>query len=332
MQNKITVLIPSYNSEMYIAECIRSIVNQSIKEIKIIILNDGSSDKTLEIIKSYASEDKRIHILNNDRNMGILYSRDKLMSLVETPYFAWMDADDIAHPKRLEKQLEFMSHTEDCGVLGTGWHFISGKRKEVLTKAEDIDAAFLVGNPIHTPTTMVRTDVSKICQYKFSECGVSSASDYPFWTAIRSYKKLMNIEDDLLGYRVHSSQESTSNESAQRYSLNKLIRKKFEIFGVPIDSRIDDFFFTRSNYKVDLDASVLMSKLYIDVIVKNNELGFFDRKSLFYALTTRSKRLFMMHGLEGYMRYIDLFGFKNALHGKKLGLSFFFDCLKARSN
>lgn len=93
---KVSVLIPAYNAERYLVESVESILNQSFQDFEIIILDDGSKDKTWEVMQSLVARDPRIVIKKHEKNMGISQSRNDLVGWAAAPYIAWQDADDIS--------------------------------------------------------------------------------------------------------------------------------------------------------------------------------------------------------------------------------------------
>ena len=114
---KVSVLVPFYNSEAYIRQCIDSILNQTFTDFELVLLNDGSTDKSEEIVQSY--NDKRIKYYKNERNLGIPISHNKLMDLAQGEYLALVDSDNICLPERLQKQVEFLDNHPDVTVVGS---------------------------------------------------------------------------------------------------------------------------------------------------------------------------------------------------------------------
>ena len=102
---KVSVIIGVYNSEKYIEETIRSVLNQTYKNFELIVIDDGSTDKSFEIVAKLAEKDKRIKFLKNDRNLGVSATRNRLIDIAKGEYVAIMDSDDISLPERLEKQV-----------------------------------------------------------------------------------------------------------------------------------------------------------------------------------------------------------------------------------
>ena len=113
----VTILMPVYNAELYLKRAIESILNQTYKNIEFLIINDGSTDNSLAIIKSYS--DKRIVLIENDKNSGLIYSLNIGLKKASGKYIARMDADDISYPTRIQKQCAFMENHNEIGILGT---------------------------------------------------------------------------------------------------------------------------------------------------------------------------------------------------------------------
>ena len=104
----ISVIMTAYNTEKYIKEAIESILNQTFKDFEFIIVDDGSTDNTRLIIEEYAKKDRRIKILYNKKNLGIVKSLNKAIAIAKGKYIARMDSDDVSKLNRLEKQFVFM--------------------------------------------------------------------------------------------------------------------------------------------------------------------------------------------------------------------------------
>jgi len=116
-QPLVTIGIPFYNAEKYIKCAILSVINQTYNNWELILINDGSTDKSVEI--ALAFQDKRINIINDGLNRGLIYRLNQLIKLSNGYYFARMDADDIMLPKRIEKQISYLLNNEKIDVLGT---------------------------------------------------------------------------------------------------------------------------------------------------------------------------------------------------------------------
>lgn len=125
----IDVLVPAYNAERTILEALTSIQTQTIADIRIIVVNDGSTDRTIDIVRSVAANDTRILVVDQP-NGGIVAARNRLIDLSTAPYIAMHDADDISFPDRLDRQLSFLTSNPDCvAVSGNGWHIDDNGRR-----------------------------------------------------------------------------------------------------------------------------------------------------------------------------------------------------------
>ena len=114
---RVTVLMPVYNAQRFLREAINSILGQSFKPFEFLIIDDGSSDRSVEIVESFG--DPRIRFVKNPRNMGITATLNKGIALASCELIARMDADDVCHPQRLQKQFAYMKRNPRTGLLST---------------------------------------------------------------------------------------------------------------------------------------------------------------------------------------------------------------------
>lgn len=110
--------MPVYNNEKYLGEAIESILNQTYKDIELLILDDGSTDSSLSIIEKYAMENKNIKLISRD-NKGIAYSIDEMVSYVDGEYIGRMNGDDISYPYRIETQVKYLKDNSDVSLVGS---------------------------------------------------------------------------------------------------------------------------------------------------------------------------------------------------------------------
>lgn len=203
----ISVILAAYNADVHIDKAIQSILNQSFSNFEIIAIDDASTDRTFEILNKYKSLDSRIKIIQNKKNLGLAASLNVGIDLASAPFIARMDADDIAFPQRLQKQINFLQKNPDIAGCGTSIE-VFGASQGVQKKpksCQDIEANLLWGNPIAHPTVMFRSSILKNIKYDES---FQRAQDYELWSRmIFDYKlKLANLPEILLKYRsTHSS-------------------------------------------------------------------------------------------------------------------------------
>ena len=125
MKPLVSIILPVFNSEEFLSESISSIINQTYDHFELIIIDDASTDKSSNLIKSF--KDSRVIYIKNERNLGIASSLNIGIKKAKGKYLARMDDDDISEPKRLDKQVRFMEENTSCGLLGTYAKLIGNK-------------------------------------------------------------------------------------------------------------------------------------------------------------------------------------------------------------
>jgi len=229
----------AYNVEPYIGESIRSIINQTFTDFEFIIIDDGSTDNTVDIIRSF--NDQRIKLYINEENKGISYTRNRGFDLASGRYLAVMDSDDIAMPERLQKQVEFMEKHTDISILGTNYIRMDNN-KEILHPLcnSQIKVTLLADTTFAHPSVMMRMSDILTHNIKY-DVTLNSAIDYDFWTeaAIRGLKGA-NLPDILLKYRIRPTQISTVQNSDQRNNAKKIrVKYTLSLFGKNLFNDID---------------------------------------------------------------------------------------------
>jgi hypothetical protein len=198
----LTVLMPVYNAERFLKESIDSILTQTFTAFEFLIIDDASTDGSAAIIQSYT--DPRIRYVKNETNLGISATLNRGIELARTELIARMDADDISHPQRLQKQFEFCRQNPDCALLSCWAIMITEDRKEI--RIEKFNSRYYYYNLtfecwIYHPTIVFRkTAVMNVGMYS-----VPYAEDYElFWQLLRKYK-ICNLPEALLEYRITSA-------------------------------------------------------------------------------------------------------------------------------
>jgi glycosyltransferase involved in cell wall biosynthesis len=220
--NLLTVAMPVYNAAAYLPEAIESILNQTYRDFVFLIINDCSTDDTEEVILSY--KDERIKYVKNSQNIGVKDSLNKIIELTDSKYLARMDADDIAMPKRLEWQLEFMESHNDIGVCGGVFEVFGVENHIAKIPYEDaaIKARMVFLNQICHPSIMLRMDIFKKDGTRYGvpfdfndEYGpkISELEDFALWHKIKSRTKFENIDKLILRYRMEGQNISYNKES-----------------------------------------------------------------------------------------------------------------------
>lgn len=235
---QITVLLPAYNAEHTIAATIESVLAQTFEDFELLIINDGSTDGTAEIIDGFS--DLRIRLVHNDGNRGLIYTLNRGIELSRGRYIARMDADDEMAPERLQKQFELLESRPEIDLCST---FITifnesgviGKQNYGVSNNE-IRAEMLFNSPLCHPAVMIRSEVFK--QYQF-DAGFKYCEDYELFARMLMRHQAENIPHRLLKYRVSETSETSKGESHTEERYENLTRIHSQIlstgFGIEND-------------------------------------------------------------------------------------------------
>lgn len=217
--------MPVFNEEKYLREAIDSILCQTFINFEFIIIDDYSTDNSLQIIQSYA--DKRIVLIRNESNIGNYPSRNKGLEIAVGKYICVMDADDIAYPQRLELQYTYMEANPDFLAVGTNFVFSRQELNNCLSFShEQVMISLLYDNAFLHSSLIVRTEVMKKVG-GYDEKYIYS-SDYDLMSRLALLGKVENLPEILMIYRWHDSQISQLHRNEQRGYADK-IRCKYQI-------------------------------------------------------------------------------------------------------
>jgi Glycosyl transferase family 2 len=215
----ISVVMSVFNGQAFLVEAIESILAQTFDDFEFVIVDDGSTDGTAEILNRFAKQDERIRI-HRHANNGRAESLNIGIGLANGEYIARMDADDISLRIRLEEQVKFMEEHPDVGLLGGAFELISDNGSLLMktvcfpTEDSDIKSALLVDNPICHPTIVMRKAVSQAAGgYRKA---LVDADDYDLWLRISERSQLANLKTCVLQYRIHPDQVSIKGMRHQK--------------------------------------------------------------------------------------------------------------------
>jgi glycosyltransferase involved in cell wall biosynthesis len=225
MNNKfplVSVAMPVYNAEKYLRQAIDSVLGQTYTHFELILVNDGSSDRSKEIIHSYS--DSRIRYIENENNIGITKTRNICVQHANGKYIAVLDNDDIAMPNRLEKQVEFLESDSQYGICGSFYDIIddAGKRigkKRLPVSDKEIRTYLLFENCFCNSSVMIQSNLLKERQY---EEGFNMIEDYYFLYTTSKIKKLSNLPLYITQYRVHGKNTSLEKADGMRHLRRKM--------------------------------------------------------------------------------------------------------------
>lgn len=230
---EISVLLPVYNAEKYLSDCLDSLLRQTFYNFEIIAINDASTDQSLSILKKYAERDKRIKVFSNKSNLKIVATLNKGLELASAPLIARMDSDDVAFPLRLELQYEFMKKHPEVAICGTAVQILG--TDEIWSVPEfntEIRAVMLFNSPILHPTVIYRK--TTILNHNKYEDNFLYAEDYDLWHRLSQDKTIIfsNINKPLLYYRMTYNEKSPIYEQTQQKSANSIREKQLKLLGI----------------------------------------------------------------------------------------------------
>lgn len=216
---KVTVLMSVFNGERYLRESVESILRQTFTDFEFLIVNDGSTDGSRDIVLSYAG-DRRIRLVDNPANMGLTRSLNRGLSMAGAALIARQDADDVSHSERLAKQVAFLDSHPDVVLLGTQVRHIGrdghafrapGWEKAVTT--EGIRWQLMFDSPFVHSTVMFRRDAVRDRLGGYDE-GFATSQDYELWSRVAARHRVGNLPETLVDFRSHGE-----GVSGKRYSI-----------------------------------------------------------------------------------------------------------------
>ena len=214
---KVTVLMSVYNGELYLREAIESILAQTYRDFELLIVNDGSTDSSREIILSF--NDPRIRLLDNECNLGLTRSLNKGWKLAQGEFIARQDADDISEPERLAKQVICLEKNPDVVLVGT-WHREMDAQGNLLGEWElprtwtQIRWSLLYFTPFVHSSVMLRQSAI-VKQIGFYNEDLSYSQDYELWFRIASLMPVVSLDERLVRTRINpNSMTATYGEKA----------------------------------------------------------------------------------------------------------------------
>mgnify|MGYP004626126351 CR=1 FL=1 len=216
----ISIIMAAYNAENTIGQAITSVIQQTYTDFELIIINDCSTDRTVDVINEFIKKDTRIRLINNSKNMGVSYTRKHGLDEAKGSWIAILDSDDLWLPEKLAKQVEFQKKTNaDLLYTGSGFMNVDGKQinwklnvPEVITYRQ-----LLKQNILSNSSALVRKDLYE----KYYAVGDDMHEDFAIWLQIlRNGIKAYGINEPLLIYRLDDKSKSGNKLKAAMMNWN----------------------------------------------------------------------------------------------------------------
>lgn len=275
MNPKITVLIPSYNSENSIINCINSIINQSYKNIDIIVINDGSNDNTLNKLKELNTKNIKLKIINNKENLGISRSLNLGLELCSSDYIARMDADDTSNKDRLKKQINYLENNKKVDIVGSFQLSVGGYNNGIIkTKIsnDQIKSKLLVGPTMLHPTVVFRGSLIYKNNIRYDP-NFYLSEDYELWSRLSPLTNFFNIPEILYEYNWDKQKNWENNNLKLIESLNLIWAREIRRFGIKPTSKTLYIHRILANRVEEIKLiEIILLFIYIHRLIINNFL------------------------------------------------------------
>ena len=223
----VSVVMPVWNGEQFLAEAVESILNQSLRDLELVVVDDGSTDSSPALLADIAARDKRVRVITQP-NGGIVAALNVGCSVAFGRFIARLDCDDVSHPERLRKQADFLESHQSVGLLGTAATYpgANGLRSTPAEGRGDHDSVvsrLLLGdNPFVHSSIMMRTAVfSRSGGYRLAAL---DAEDLDLWLRMAEISQLAILEEPLVDYRWHGNQVSVRKIRQQAVSTLAAVR------------------------------------------------------------------------------------------------------------
>jgi glycosyltransferase involved in cell wall biosynthesis len=226
----VSVIMPVHNGERFLAEALDSVLAQTFADFVVIVLDDGSTDGTAQILSRYA--DRRLRVIRNTVRIGAAGARNRGLDLADTRYVAFFDSDDVAHPQRLEIQTAFLRAHPDV-------HFVASRVSVIDERgvptgavwghewaADAIPSAMLFANGLATSTVLVERAL--MLNERFNQA-LDPVEDYDMWLRLLDRSRVACLRDLLVQYRVHPAslmhtRRQTTEDGVRRIARDRLAR------------------------------------------------------------------------------------------------------------
>lgn len=278
---KISVVMPAYNAEKYITEAIDSILNQTYTDFEFIIINDGSTDNTEDIILSY--KDERIVYLKNEKNSGIVYTLNRGLDVARGEYIARMDSDDISLPTRFEEQIKYLEKHKNIAVLGTAIKIfgdnIEASVFENSVHPKKAKAELLFSSSLAHPTVIIKKTILDSFNLRYEE-DYKGMEDFRLWWRISQYGDIVSLKTPLLNYRRHKSQITASCSPEHKERAKNFLSERISIFNITYsDNEFNSLFKYKMNELSNInndDVENLIS-LFKKILKSNTKIKYYNQ-------------------------------------------------------
>lgn len=279
--SKVSVVMSVYNEEKYIKDSIYSVINQTFSDWELIIIDDGSSDKTVEMIHTF--QDDRIRLYCNEKNEGLIHNLNLGLSLATGDYIARMDGDDISEPTRFEKQVSYLDQHEDVVMTGCYVETFGNENHKWRPKnqAQILKATMLLRPVLAHPSIMFRRERIEKHEIRYHS-EYKHAEDYKFISDVSQIGNLAVVEEVLFRYRIHAAQVTSKGNTVQAATADRVRKELLKQVGVELSE--DEFMiykkWVHEESKVTKDDFLKVRAIMERIVIANRESQIFELDSM----------------------------------------------------
>lgn len=230
----VSVNMPVYNGERFVGEAITSILAQRFSDFELVIVDDGSTDKTAEIIRGF--HDLRVKLVQNNKNLGLAKARNAAVKASKGKYIAILDGDDIAYPERLRKQVDFLEENPSYCLVCSCIDEIDSSgnvigKKPYQIKDREIQSALFFTNFIAQSSVMLRKEMLPSADPY--DIAFPPAEDYHLWVRMAAKHPMHIISEPLVKYRLHEGNVSSRQRERMNLAVKNILRYQLLQLGFP---------------------------------------------------------------------------------------------------
>lgn len=294
---KLSVIMSTYNDSQYIRESIDSILDQTFRDFEFIIIDDASTDNTVEIIRSYT--DDRIKLIINEENQGLTKNLNKALTYVTGEYIARMDGDDISLPERFAKQVAYLDNHKDVYLIGCAVKSFGASDLIWLLPddSEELRVRMLIRPVFAHPSFMFR---KKLIDegFRYDET-FRTAQDYDFASRVAKVHKIGRVQDILMKYRVHDKQISSTSSINQLSNADRIRSRLLQELGITLNKQQQAIYnaFVAEKCPDSIETFLGAADLINELTIANNNSKVYYKKTLaktlkkmLYTWVIRSKK------------------------------------------
>jgi len=280
---ELSIIMPLFNNERYVGQAIQSLLSQSYTDFELIIVDDASTDKSLQIVKSFS--DSRIRILLNHQNQGIVYSRNKGLEAARGTYIAPFDSDDVAMPEKFRKQIDFLKTHPEYGMIGSWAEQINEEGKILKTKwkldasPQSIPSILLFRNYFVQSSIVLRRESIPVGGYKL---GYDIVEDYIMWADVSRIYITGNFPEYLVQYRIHSQSSTAFDDERLKRCEAKVFQHIYSQLDIEIndlEARILQTIKSKKNI-INLKELAEVEDFLLLLLSQNKKLQLYDEREL----------------------------------------------------